>query len=263
MKKNIILTFALIILSTFAFQTAAAQFTITLPKIPKIKKPKVQQPAATPDGQPAVQDQRSEQKTSSHVSDDGEQLGPIAIFELNEIAKVTKDVSEYTPEGKIYLVDAIGAEWLMRAVSPREREKWMTRLNTVSAKKKFNEALDGLAAAAAKKLPSYKGDLDEFEFRNPAEEKLMRTELTRIANYKIYKTGLAQAHWLIDKDNFGLPRARYKSGAFWIRDTTEDHPYCTITYVNIIQDYAGGGTYAASYTQFIKDKLIGCPASAY
>jgi hypothetical protein len=46
----------------------------------------------------------------------------------------------------------------------------------------------------------------------------------------------------------------------WARSTLNDHPYCRIYWINIIQDYAGGGTYGASYAYFVNDELAGCPA---
>jgi hypothetical protein len=78
------------------------------------------------------------------------------------------------------------------------------------------------------------------------------------ATLKIHKIGLNQANWLIDKDYFGLPTSRYKQGMIWARNSADDHPYCKFYYVNIIQDYAGGGTYRASYALYIEETLAGC-----
>ena len=88
----------------------------------------------------------------------------------------------------------------------------------------------------------------------------MKGVLTRIADYKIYSIGLQQGNWLIDKNDYGLPTSRYKRGVIWLRDAKSDHPYCYATYINIKQDYAGGGTYGASYARFIEDEMVGCPA---
>lgn len=262
LKKNLILMFAFLIVIVFGLNTASAQFTITLPKIPKIKKPKVEQPTTTTTGENQnIQSQTSEQKTSPQTSDDGESLNPVFVFELEEIAKAKKQVDEYTAEDKLYLVDAVGAEWLSRAVSMQTREEWAKdRLKKPFEKRKFAAALDALAASAAKKLPTYKGEFENYKFHNAADEKMIKGVLTRIADYKIFSTGLDGNSWAIDKNDFGIPTARYKSGAIYLRDTTDDHPYCHLYHVNIIQDYAGGGTYGASNTLFVKDKLVGCPA---
>lgn len=262
MKKGIFAAIAVTIAFMLTGAAVSAQITITLPGIPKIKKPKqevVKTTTAEPDST-SGNGQTSETNTATNTSADDDMDFRLKFF-LEEIEKVQKSVDEYTQEDKLYLVSSAESEWLMRAISPKERAEWTKKwLTKPNEQKIFTDALDRLSASAAKKLPTYKGSLHEYKIRNAAEEKLMRGVLTRIANYKIHSSGLMQANWLIDKDDYGLPRARYKHGAFWIRDTTDDHPYCYLTYVNVIQDYAGGGTYAASYARFIRDEVIGCPA---
>ena len=90
----------------------------------------------------------------------------------------------------------------------------------------------------------------------------MKGVLTRIADYKIFSSGLQQTAWQIDKNDYGLPTARYKHGVIYLRDTKSDHPYCYAHYVNVIQDYAGGGTYNVSYARFVGTEMVGCPAGA-
>ncbi len=91
---------------------------------------------------------------------------------------------------------------------------------------------------------------------------MMKGTLGNLATLKIHKIELAQSNWLISKNDFGLSMARYKQGYIWVRDTTDDHPYCHFYQINIIQDYAGGGTYGASYARFLDNTLFGCPAAA-
>ncbi len=62
------------------------------------------------------------------------------------------------------------------------------------------------------------------------------------------------------ENELGIPKARYKQGYVWVRVTSDDHPYCHLYQINIIQDYAGGGTYGASYAKFLDNNLSGCPA---
>lgn len=68
--------------------------------------------------------------------------------------------------------------------------------------------------------------------------------------------------WRIDANSLGIPNARYKNGLIYLPDTNADHPYCYATRVNIIQDYAGGGRYAASRSKLVMDELVACPAGA-
>ncbi len=264
MRKNVFTAIAVTIAVILSGAGVSAQFTITIPGVPKIKKPKQETPKTTttePDAQTGS-DRPSNTNTATQTTSADDEMDFRLKFFLEEIEKVQKSVDEYTQEDKLYLVSSAESEWLMRAISQKERAEWTKKwLTKPNEQKIFADAFDRLSTSAAKKLPTYKGSLHEYKIRNAAEEKLMRTVLTRIANYKIYSTGLMQANWLIDKDDYGLPRARYKHGAFWIRDITDDHPYCYLTYVNVIQDYAGGGTYAASSARFIRDELIACAAA--
>jgi hypothetical protein len=260
MKKTSILLFAFLAITAFGIQNMSAQVTITIPKIPKIKKPKVEvkqtEPTPTTDGQISGQDSTSEQKSGK----DDEMDFRLSFF-LDEIKKAQKSVDEYDSDTKLYLISSALSDWLWRAVSIQEREKWGKEwLKKPNEKQKFNEALDTLAASAAKQLPNYRMNTKNYAVHNPAEEKMMKTILKNPAIYTIHYVGLEKATWLIDKNDLGIPTSRYKHGAIWLRDTTKDHPYCYITYVNIIQDYAGGGTYAASYPYFVRDEMVGCPA---
>lgn len=269
MKKNSIFMTAFLVVYVIGIQTISAQITITIPKLPKVKKPKIEQPkieqpTATDDDQT---DQSSQQDTNSSQADSSakpEEMDAVLSFFLEEIEKTQQQVDEYTPEGKIYFVNSVGEEWLRRAVSPGERnefyEKWKQSL-TPSARSKFEVALKRLSDSAAKKLPLYKANPKAYNVRNPTEEKMMKGELENLANLKIHKIGLNQANWLISKNDYGLPISRYKNGMLWVRVSTDDHPYCKFYYVNIIQDYSGGGTYGASYAKFVGSELAGCPAS--
>jgi len=262
MKKNSALMLALLAIFALGYQTLSAQITINIPKIPKIKKPKIEQPTTTTTNDESRTTQSQTSTQTSAVSKDDEMDFRLTFF-LEEIGKAQKEVDEYNSQDKLYLVSSTSADWMWRAVSPKERgewtEKWKTLL-TPAARKKFDDALDALAASAAKKLPDYKASLNEFTFHNAAEEKMMKGVLTKIADYKIFSSGLRQSSWLIDKNDYGLPTARYKHGVIYLRDTKGDHPYCYATYINIKQDYAGGGTYGASYARFVEDEMVGCPA---
>lgn len=255
MKRSLILILMVLIVVAFSFRTVSAQITITIPKLPKIKKPKVEQTTTTSGGNQEVENKASQESA-------GDEMDFRLTFFLKEIAETQKKVEEYTPEEKIYVVSGGLSEWLWRAVSMRERnefyEKWKTQL-TPPARKKFDDALNTLSATAAKKLPLYKANPKAYNFRNPAEEKMMKAELSNLSALKIHKIGLNQAAWLIDKNGLGIPISRYKNGMLWVRDTADDHSYCKFYYVNIIQDYAGGGTYGASYAKFVGSELAGCP----
>lgn len=269
MKNKYILTATFLILTILGVQSANAQFTITVPKLPKIKKPKTTTTptdTATTTGNNDSQDTTTKTDNTTNKKQDDppyEELDARLSLFLDELAKAKKDVDKYNSNDYLYLVNSTSGEWMWRAVSPKERaefeEKWKSVM-TPGAKKRFDEGFAALAVSAAAKLPTYKASINKFTVHNAAEERMMKGVLTKIADYKIFSSGLEQAAWLIDKNDYGLPTARYKHGVIYLRDTKSDHPYCYATYVNIKQDYSGGGTYGASYARFIEDEMVGCPA---
>lgn len=241
----------------------SAQITITIPKIPKIKKPKTVPTITTTPTDNGETGRTSDTAADSTKASADDEMDFRLKFFLDEITKAQRSVDEYTPEEKIYLVGGGEYDWLLRAVSPKAREEWSQKwLNKPNERNKFNSALDALAASAAKKLPLYQANPKSYNFHNPAEEKMMKGTLENLASLKIFKIGLNQANWLIDKNDLGIPTARYKNGMLWVRDSADDHLYCRFYYVNIIQDYAGGGRYGASYAKFTGGELAGCPAAA-
>lgn len=264
MKKYLAIIALLIAFA--APNTIAAQITITIPDFPKIRKPKKEQPKQNEQTTTAADNekpQKTESKTTTQNVLEDEPLNGTLAFMLGEVRKANEEVEKFNAEDSLYMLNIGLVEWLWRAVSPKERNKWFEQHKEnlkPSGVQKFNRALDALDASAAKKLPTYVPDSKEFLVRNPAEERMMKSVLKEPARYKIYRIGLNQSAWLIDKNAVGIPTARYKHGMIYLRDLQSDHPYCYATFVNIIQDYAGGGTYAASRARFIKDELMGCPA---
>jgi len=185
----------------------------------------------------------------------------------DNIAEKQREVEAFDPNTKRYMVSTTTYDYLLFAVSPRAREQWLKDANALDLRQsKYNTidpALDALAAAAAKKLPTYVPGPANFAFHNPIEERMMKGTLGDLAKLTIHKIGLAHNTWQISKDEYGLlPTSRFKRGYVWVRDTTDDHPYCHLYQINIIQDYAGGGTYGASYAKFLDNTLQGCPAGA-
>jgi hypothetical protein len=261
MKRNYlyVLTFSAVVV--FGTQALSAQFTITIPKLPKISKPRTE-PAK--EAQTITITERSKDDPQAGnkpvaATDKCSQSGWLDIH-LGKIAERQNEVSSFTPE-RGWFTRGFTYDHLLFAVSPSAREKWLKDSNALQFKECPNlvSALDKLAAAAAEKFPLYTANPKAYNLRNPAEEKMMKATLKNAAAVKIHKIGLNQASWLISKNELGLPTSRYKHGFIWFRDPADDHPYCHFYYVNILQDYAGGGTYGASYALFVEDGLAGCP----
>jgi hypothetical protein len=184
-----------------------------------------------------------------------------AVNIFQQLSQTQKDVAAFGP-GQSYLVNSTtGSEWLLRAVSKKERERWARGYfkSNDSARKKVYQELDVLAGLAARQLPGYKPSPQNFSFRNKADEALMRSALVNMATLEIHEIGLSNNTWQVTKNDEDIPLSRYKQGYLWVRDTQDDHPYCHLYQINIIQDYEDDGRYSASYTRFVNDALFGCP----
>jgi hypothetical protein len=160
---------------------------------------------------------------------------------------------------KGYLVSYSPQDYILLAVSPSERQKWLKNLNIQqSSHNELNAALDALAVAAAQKLPIYRIDIGSYTVRNAAEEEVMKAALPNLATLEIHKIGLKQNNWQIEKDDNGQPTARRRSGVILARDAAEDHPYCWLYYVHVVQDYTDGA-YRSAYGKLTTKQLVGCP----
>lgn len=184
---------------------------------------------------------------------------------VGDMRNAQEDIDSYTPEGKIYLVRSPLAPWLLRAVSQKARDafaidKKFQDWRKANSGNKYDTGLDALAASAAKKLPAYIPGAKNFAFRDAAMEKMMKDKLKNLATLKIHKIGLMHSAWVIEKDSSGFPANRYREAFIWATDSSDDHPYCHLYGFVIQQDYAGGGTYGATFAYLNTDALFGCPA---
>lgn len=268
MLTNLIKAFGILVLCGLAVTVASGQFTITIPKIPKIPKITKQEPKSTP--QPTVSGESSEttsvsensgsapKKTGSNCSDD---WWVKAMSE--DIAKTRKEAEEFRPGLRGYYVSELNDRkniHLESALSPSKREEWFTDAKLDAAKIGcMNTMLDDLASVARKTLPTYTGP-SGYTFGTPAEKKVLLSAIGDIVGVTILKVGLNEANWLIAKDDYNFPTARYKHGVIWTKYAKADDGFCRILLVNLKQDYAGGGTYGASYGYYISRSFAGCPA---
>jgi hypothetical protein len=185
----------------------------------------------------------------------------LAVF-LSDIEKAQGEVDRYTPGDYLYLVSAGDAsDELMRAVSKKAREEWSAKwLKDPASRAEFNEAWDKLAAAAAKKIPLYKPSAALFQFRYPAGEKLLSDAYKVGPTVKIFKIGTDTAGWSIQKDSSNFPTYRYKDVRVYLRDTSDDYPFCRVVSARVKQDYSGGGAYNPTvYRSSASQEVFGCP----
>lgn len=146
--------------------------------------------------------------------------------------------------------------YLLAAISPSNRKQLQE--DTGDLYPCLEKIIDEIALVAAKTLPLYKPV--GYTVRNASEEKLIRSAVNDLDNAKVLHTGMLESNWLIEKNKYGVPTARYKHGMIYAQypKSITDDGYCRIIYVNILQDYTGDGSYGASYSRFIRTEPAGC-----
>jgi len=187
---------------------------------------------------------------------------PAVSLYIDELRAAQKQVSAYDPKTKISVAGGTSYNWLLRAVSPKERKNFMGKWGpnmTTETRVKFDTGLDALSKTAAAKIPLAMPEAGSFPIKNAIEEKKMLAAMSDVPGIKVYGSGLEQSAWLIDKNGYGIPTARYKHGRIWGKNPSADYPYCRFWFVNIIQDYAGGGRYGASRAKFVDTNFAACP----
>lgn len=186
---------------------------------------------------------------------------PVTQVHLTDLGKTRAEAEEFRPGSRDYYVSTLSDRkniYLEAALSPSGRKDWLGR-SPEDFVKCMEPALDGLAAVAKKTLPGYTGP-QGYTFGTPAEKSALLSAINDIGQAKVLKVGIKQTNWLIDKNSLGIPTARYKHGVIWAQYPNRDDGFCRIFWVNIKQDYAGGGTYGASYGYFVSRAFAGCPA---
>lgn len=194
------------------------------------------------------------------MAQDGDGRFDVFVDDLKE-AQADANIFTSTKERTYFIRPALEM-WLHRAVSKVARDEWlMTTSFSSDQRKKIDQALTTLAGTASKKLPSFKPGAEKFAFGTKEEIQLMKDKITDISSLTVYKIGLEDQHWRIDKDEYGMPTGRRKWGYVWFRSNSKimDHPYCRVFQMYIYQPYLGGGTYGESYGSYESRWLCGCP----
>jgi hypothetical protein len=168
-----------------------------------------------------------------------------------------KKVDEWNPADSYFPSVNSNDDYVGVAISKEYQAEWLKKYNLTS-NSKLAAALGSLKESLYKRIPEHKLNPQAWPHRNAAEERMMISEL-KLPAAKIFRSGFEQASWLIDKNELGIPRARFKRGLLYGRNPNNEDPFCRVWYVNIIQDYAGGGTYAATYARFLNRSIVACP----
>jgi hypothetical protein len=258
--KKILLAVTIFAVAAICSGTADAQFTITIPKI-KIKKEKPQTPDAQPKTVETTTAASNNADTSSAPTATSKSADWRIQYHIDEINKLKTKLDEWVPADTYFPTPISNDDYYRIAVSPAERASWFKNNKWTDAGETapLVSALNALKVSLVKRLPENGPDPKSFTLRNAPQEKLLVAAL-ELPGAKIFKIGFDEPNWLIDKNEYGLPTARYKHGMIYGRNPAADDGLCRFWYINVIQDYSGGGTYGASYGRYIKGDIAPCPA---
>ena len=182
-------------------------------------------------------------------------------YHYGQALKTLREAEEYKPGLRDYYVSELNDhrnEFLLASISPSLRKEWFSSHRT--AEKDLHcmvSIFDELAAAAKRTLPKYhpRG----YIHHESADEEVIRSAIKEaIPDFEELAVGVKSPSWLIEKHNNGIPSSRYKYGMAWIKNPKDDDGYCRLVFVNVVQDYAGGESYAASTGNYISSEPAGC-----
>lgn len=175
--------------------------------------------------------------------------------------KTLREAEEYKPGLRTYYVRELSDrrnEYLLAGISANSRKEWLTSHRIAEKDQQCLVPLfDEIGAAAKRTLPKYhpRG----YVHHDSDEEKLIRNAVkAEFPDAKVLQAGVKSQAWEIEKFNNGLPKSRYKYGMAWVKSPSFDDGYCRIVYVNLVQDYSGGGTYGESQANYISLEPAGC-----
>lgn len=258
MKIAIITIAVLSAAAASGISSVGAQITINLPNIKKIVKTKPT-PVTVDTNTTDTNNTTDSNNTTTTTSDGNGSTNWWIDYHIGEIAKYKQRLDSWNPANQVFPTPQSNDDYVALAFSKKQRAEWLAD-HKVAADPKLDASFDNLKASLERRLPEYTINPGKFNNRNAAEEKLMLGALYGVPGIKVYKIGLNQANWLIDKNDYGIPKARYKHGLVYGRDPASEDPFCRVWYVNVVQDYSGAGTYGATEARYIEKEFIACPA---
>jgi hypothetical protein len=175
--------------------------------------------------------------------------------------KTLREAEEYRPGKSTYYVRELSDrqnEYLLAGISPKLRADWLTSHRIAEKDRHCIVPLfDAIGAAAKKTLPNWQPR--NYTHHESGEDELIKNAVKEeVPDAEILESGVSSASWNIEKHNNGVPSSRYKYGMAWVKAKSFDDGFCRIMYVNIVQDYAGGGSYGESVGNYISMEPAGC-----
>ena len=195
--RNAILTVTLLMIASV---TAGAQITINFPNIKKVR------PVVTTETTNVTTNTNTNTTNTNTTAGTGSTNWWID-YQIGEITKYKQSLDEWNPSTQYFPKPKSNDDYITLAFSKNERASWLQD-KKVAPDAKLDAALDGLKVSLNKRLPEYTINPKSFTNRNAAEEKLMLAEMSDVPGMKVFKIGLNQANWIVDKNDLGIPKAR-------------------------------------------------------
>ncbi len=174
--------------------------------------------------------------------------------------KTLRQAEDFKPGERDYYVSELSDrrnEYLNAGISPSERAEW---LNGHKIPEKDQHCLlplfEAIGEAAKRTLKNY----HPRGYTHHDDDDIIRGSIKEeLPDAEILGVGVMSPTWNIEKHSNGVPSVRYKYGMAWVKSAKFDDGYCRIAYVNVLQDYSGGGSYGESRPNFIRAEPSGCP----
>lgn len=174
--------------------------------------------------------------------------------------KTLREAEDYKAGKRDYYVRELSDrrnEYLWAAISPTFRAEWFSS-HKIAEKDQhcMSGIFDELGAAAKRTLPKYQ-PRGYVHHQDDDDDLITAAIKQELPDAEILKVGVSSPTWNIDKRSNGIPDSRYKYGMAWVKPKSDDG-FCRIAYINIVQDYAGGESYAESVANYISMEPAGC-----
>ena len=184
---------------------------------------------------------------------------PFYSVHYGDALKTLRDAESYKATDRKYYVRELSDnrnEYFEAGISPKLREEWFTD-HRIAKKDRhcMTGIFDALGNAAKRTLPKYRPRGYTHHDDNSLIKDVVKQ---KIPDAQILELGVSSPIWEIEKLRNGLPRVRYKYGMAWVKSASADDGYCRIVFVNVQQDYSGGGTFGESRGNYIKTEPAGC-----
>ena len=185
--------------------------------------------------------------------------GVVYSIHYGDAYKTLREAEDYKQTARTWYVRELSDnrnEYLLAGISAQARAEWLGGHRTSEKDKRCMVPIfDEIGAAAKRTLPRYR----PRGYTHHEDDALLRDVVKqKLPDAIVLESGVSSPSWKIEKLRNGVPSVRYKYGMAWVKSASFDDGYCRIVYVNVVQDYSGGGNFGESAGNYIKMEPAGC-----